>query len=228
MHEPSQHISGDDHPSDHLSIDEAELSIERLMSRIVDGEATIDEREAFARLADCDPQLWRRLAIRHQHMALLSARVETELNAVERIELPAARRSALQSGGVRWAIAISGWAAMIGLIVVWSATVMSDRDSAKFKPAVPVGASATALTADEHLSEYLKAPFVVSVLPPTLLEVETQPDGSKILHILRRIEEYIVLEPDEDVPVNESGALTKPPSEMRDDAPEPKRPPKGM
>ena len=201
-------------------ISNEELELERLLSRIVDGECTPQDSRALAEMASADPQIWCRLAVRQQDMTVLSAHVNRTLDRAERIDLPHQApnaTSAARLSGVRtpWWIALSGWAAMIALVAIWSIWLASGQGSHQPKHVIPAGSGTGELTPDEHLREYLLAPFVVSELPPTLLEVEEQPDGRKVLHILRRIEEFVVLESDDQVPVNDQGTLTKPPSEMR-------------
>jgi hypothetical protein len=45
--------------------------------------------------------------------------------------------------------------------------------------------------------------------------VQVLPDGRKAVRYIRRIEEVLFLPPDQDVPVDDDGILTKPPSELR-------------
>jgi len=52
-------------------------------------------------------------------------------------------------------------------------------------------------------------------MPPTMLEVQVLSDGRKAVRYIRRIDEVVFLPPDEDVPVDDTGNLTKPPSELR-------------
>lgn len=203
-----------------------ELDLERLLSRIIDGECTPDDSRALAELAQSDPTIWKRLAMRQHDMAVLTAKVNQTLQRADMIDLPAPQIRAAEDNSTRatahranWWLAISGWAAMIVVVAGWSIWMANNNRPTVSKRVMPAGGSTTILSPDEHLQEYLNAPFVVSVLPPTLLEVQEEPDGRKLLHILRRIEEIVIMDADVEVPVDEKGVLTKPPSEMREPVP---------
>ncbi|HEV8259386.1 MAG TPA: hypothetical protein VGQ19_01345 [Burkholderiales bacterium] len=203
--------------------DETEI----LIGRLVDNQASDDDRRRFQSWADADPNLWRRLALRQQDMAALASHVEPHLRAADEIELPASAGPAVSRMTIRvasWGLAISGWAAMVALALVWSANTGRPTGIQTPPRAVPTAANPTELTPDEHLRLYEQAGFVIGEMPPTLLEVEQLRDGRKAVRYIRRIEEVLFLPPDQDVPVDDSGNLTKPPSELRGDAPEAARP----
>lgn len=213
MHEPIVDISAE------------ELELERLLSRIIDGECTPDDSRALAERAQSDPTIWKRLAMRQHDMAVLTAKVNQTLQHADMIDLPAPQIRAADNSAratahrANWWLAISGWAAMIMVVAGWSIWMANNNRADVSERVMPAGGSATILSPDEHLQEYLNAPFVVSVLQPTLLEVTQEPDGRKLLHILRRIEEIVIMDADAEVPVDDEGVLTKPPSEMREPIP---------
>jgi hypothetical protein len=208
-----------------VNISAEELGLERLLSRIIDGECTPDDSRALAELAQSDPTIWKRLAMRQHDMAVLAAKVNQTLQQADMIDLPipqiqaSANSTRATAHRASWWLAISGWAAMIMLVAGWSIWLANNDRAGVSERVMPAGGSTTNLSPDEHFQEYLKAPFVVSVLPPTLLEVQQEPDGRKLLHILRRIEEIVIMEADANVPVDDKGILTKPPSEMREPIP---------
>lgn len=198
-----------------------------LITRIIDGEDLPTDRARFEALADLDPVLWRRLALRQQDMALLSARVQEELISATGQELPVANLNdqTVVAGRIApmrsWFLALSGWAALIVVAATWSITVAhrgSDRDN---NPAFHQATNSNAapdMSPDEHFREYRKAPFVVNELPPTLLQVETLPDGRQAMRVLRRIEEVVFISPNAKLPVDSDSSLTKPPADLRQNA----------
>jgi hypothetical protein len=199
-----------------------ESAIEILIGRIVDGEATTVDRTRFENLAMIDPLLWKRLAIRQQEMAAIVAGVHNHTNFAEQFDVPGS------APGVRllspriprvWILAISGWAALIALVVYWGmhASTAGSRPTGRGIPAANVPAAS--MSFDDHLREYMHAPFVHGELPPSLLAAEKQPDGRTMIRILRRIEEIAYLEADEPLPVDTNKNLTKPPAELRGNGP---------
>jgi len=197
--------------------------IEILIGRLVDNQANDEDRRAFESLAESDPQLWRRLALRQQDMAALSMHVEPHLRSADRIDLPADAAPPVSRMTIRissWALAISGWAAMVALAVIWSMTPgRSAPLNQDTNTAVPIAATPTDLSPDDYLHLYLAkgkdVGYVLDEMPPTMLEVQVLPDGRKAVRYIRRIEEVLFLPPDQDVPVDDDGILTKPPSELR-------------
>lgn len=73
---------------------------------------------------------------------------------------------------------------------------------------------------DAALEQYLKSPWVRGQMQPVLEQIETLPDGTKRLWILRRIEEYVDLPADALVPLNDKNELTENPKDLRDQSPQ--------
>jgi hypothetical protein len=210
-HKPDQQLSG------------PELEFERLMTRIVDDEASRDDWRQFDRLADRDPLIWRRLSLRQGDMLRLGAKIDRQMHAFEQVDLPnAATAPSRNAPSIRARLpmlsAVVGWAAVFVMAVVWGTTSLRDRDRIESSGLVPASQSAERMTPDEHLHEYMKAPWVLGEMPPTLLQVDEMSDGRKALRILRRIEEVTFLDPEEPLPVKEDGSINKPLSEMHDDS----------
>ena len=197
--------------------------IEILIGRLVDNQANDVDRREFESLAGSDPRLWRRLAMRQQDMATLSSQVEPHLRAADRIELPIESRAQVSKATIRiasWALAASGWAAMVALAFVWASNTRHSLSPGQNPTnAISAAAKPAELSPDDHLRLYEQAGFVIGEMPPTMLEVQVLPDGRKAVRYIRRIEEVLFLPPDQDVPVDDSGNLTKPPSELRGDEP---------
>src|SRR5262245_54487463 len=157
-------------------------------------------------------------------MAALTSQVERHLRAADEIELPAEEAvpavSRMTMRISSWPLAVSGWAAMVALAVIWF------MNSGPTTPPIqgagnarPTSSDATKLSPDDYLQMYLNkgkaAGYVLDEMPPTMLEVQVLSDGRKAVRYIRRIDEVVFLPPDEDVPVDDTGNLTKPPSELR-------------
>ena len=69
MSDMTNTFTGDRTPHD------PELEVEILITRLVDGEGTEEDRLRFDHLAASEPTLWRQLALRQQDMTLLAEQV---------------------------------------------------------------------------------------------------------------------------------------------------------
>lgn len=188
-----------------------------LIGRLVDGEADEQDRADFEQLADSEPRLWRDVALRQQDMFALTDEIDRELAAAVAMELP---DYAAQNRGLRWAVAITGWAAVLVVVIIWSFMAGQQGITAPATGARPVVhppaiSGADGLTADEHLALYLQGQFVMGELDPILLETEELPDGWTAYSYLRRIEEYVILPPDHPLPVDDKGRFVTDPAELR-------------
>ena len=182
-----------------------------LIGRIVDGEGDEQDLADFERLAADDPRLWRAVALRQQDMASLSDEIDQEIAMATTLELPdfiVPRRTP------RWAVALTGWAAVLVMAVVWVAMSQPTRLE-NLPPAQPIHVDPTdKLTFEQHMQQYLLAPYVMGELDPIVFRVEELPDGRQAIHYVRRIEAFEFLEAEEELPVNEKGHLTIEPSEL--------------
>lgn len=93
-----------------------------LLARVVDGEATREQWDELARLADADPRLWRTLAHYQRDAATLTAQVGTILAMADRVEAPVgqvARERATEQvrGRSRMAATWGGWAAAAAVVL---------------------------------------------------------------------------------------------------------------
>ena len=204
-----------------------------LIGRIVDGEASPAQRQHFESLANVDPAMWRRLALRQQDMAMLAVHVEPTLNAAEKIELPVAAAGGaagiaadaptdptaapLLLGAAKgpWWMAVSGWAALIALATAWGAGLLPagprNIDSAsRSQPNVQT----VNLPPEELLSEYMQAPYVMGEMPSTLLNIDELSDGRLAVSYLRRIVEVQYYNSAAEIPLDENG-LSSSPRELR-------------
>ena len=71
--------------------------------------------------------------------------------------------------------------------------------------------------AEDHFSQYLRAPYVIGEYQPTLLEVKELKDGRIVLRYLRRIGEVAVFDSASEVPISADGSLQFSPSDFRRD-----------
>jgi hypothetical protein len=176
-------------------------------------------------------------------MAMLAAHLEPRLNAAEKIELPDAQADVsadlIESAGtagsagpawaaddgrrgggwrVPWWVSLSGWAAVIALAVAWGLTgerAGPINDAAGGFAAQP----AAALSPEEHLRQYMQAPYVLNEMPPVLLNTEDLTDGRIAVSFLRRIIEVRYVDAPEDIPVGENGELTEVPTRLSKEPP---------
>ncbi len=184
-----------------------------LLSRLIDGEASAEDREQFDDLAAAEPSLWRRLAAQQQESALLGVVLEEHLGSAMLVELPDDRTHAaaglaggdspvetLRGAGhsMTWLAAMVGWAAVLVLSVVLA--ISGRGRQAPVLGGTPAGggdAEGRQFTPEEHWRLYLQAPFVSEELAPMIRESEQLPNGGMRLYIIRRIEETYDLTPDQ-------------------------------
>jgi hypothetical protein len=190
-----------------------DLAADILIGRLVDGEADHDDRTRFDEMASINSSLWKRLALRQQDAAALTARFEEQTQSVDSVELPAVSRfSTLR---ISWPIAFTGWAALLVLAILWG--VQRAHESRTLSRVTQVVNPADSLTPEEHLRAYLNAPYVSGELPPTLLQSERLNDGRTMIRILRRVEEIAFVNTDPETLVDENGHLVKKPAEFHHD-----------
>lgn len=194
--------------------------VEALMNRMVDGEASADECARFETMAEREPALWRRLALAHQDMATLSRCLQRELEDVEQVELPEQRTAGLRQRAWRYVVPWSGWAAAAALAIAAIAGIERDDSVNRLNGmyAANTGSNDASTATDspeEHLREYLDAPYVLGEMPPALLEVQELTDGRYALRILRQFEEVAFVQSADQVPVDEQGNLALAPEDLR-------------
>jgi len=184
---------------------------EILIGRIVDHEATPQELERFEHMADDRPRLWRTLARQQISMGLLADRVLDETAAAEGVEVARGTRSG-------WSIvALSGWAAVL-VLGVWWAVVAPTPDAPRHPlqlDRVAGTAAQSPMRPDEHLREYLAAPFVIDILDPIVLETEPLEAGRHRVYFMRRIEEYVDIDTPPDAVIDQAGQFKIDPADLR-------------
>ena len=184
---------------------------EILIGRIVDHEATPQELERFEHMADERLPLWRTLARQQISMGLLADRVLDETAAAEAVEVA-------RGPSRGWSItALSGWAAVL-VLGVWWAVVAPTRDTPRHPPQLDrvVGTPSQSPTRpDDHLREYLAAPFVIGVHDPIVLETEPLESGRHRVYFMRRIEEYVDINTPPDAVIDQKGQFKIDPAALR-------------
>lgn len=180
---------------------------ERLMTRLIDGQASPAERTRFERQAADEPGLWRQLALRQLDSSALCAVVGTEIDRLADTPLPArgvARRSSAST--LFQLVAWTGWAAAVALAVTWLALAnVRPAITSESRPAEGLGPAALSPTA--HFREYLAAPYVLGELDPIVLETILLDDGGIEVRWLRRIEEVHQFPSADALPTDENGRL---------------------
>ncbi len=190
-------------PDNNDAASDQELEAERLLERIVDSEASLEDCARFELLADRESLLWRTLALRQQEMAVLAESVAKRIEGAEQIDLsPGYERRRINLG-----VTLSGWAAVVVLGLWWALLggggSGGGRGPDELLPAVDSGAGALALTAEEHYRKYLEVGrregLIIGELDPILLQTEPMPDGRHRIRFVRRIEAYAVVQSPPDV-----------------------------
>ena len=190
---------------------------ETLIGRIIDHEATADDRRRFELLAGGDPDLWRRLALDQVDMGLLAGRVREATAPADRVDVTFA-------GGRRnLALVFSGWAAVVVLAAWWAVVAgmgdQSQRQTTSRLDTTAAPAPQQVLDPQDHLRLYLASEFVVGELDPVVTEtepLELEPGRHRVWY-MRRIEEFV----DIDTPVNavlEGTKFKTSPEELRSGA----------
>ncbi len=192
-------------------IDSDELAVEQLLTRLMDGESTPEDRESFERSAAAEPSLWRSLAVRQQDM--LDLRVGLERAIGSAIDVPLPRRRILPDR-MTLPLVLSGWAAVIIISMAWTLMAINGQSSligpGTLKVNVPTPTLAQSYNTYMH-----DAPYVIGELDPVVTDVEQLSDGRVAVNFIRRIEEVLLLDPDQALPVDENGVLLTDPEKLR-------------
>jgi anti-sigma factor RsiW len=184
---------------------------DRIITRIIDGEATAGERSTFAADADGNPSMWKSLALAQEQAAVLARTLDDATSTACAVALPAPRR--VQFGA--WPMAVSGWAAAVLIAAIWILLPGVQRGTHDGQLAVLHDEPAATLAADPLLRAYLNAQYVLGEQEPLMLEIEELRDGRIALRMLRRIEEVAFLQPGDELPVDEDGRLLLDPHALR-------------
>jgi hypothetical protein len=223
------------HAENHLTEDD-----ERLITRLIDGEADDAAMAAFARRAQAKPALLLRLlevqrssvqlaaAFERRTERLGASAVSREAHAVRSQagmpsapSAPATRHTRRPMPLQHWS-AWSGWAAAAVLCLLLLPGALSSKpaaDPGEQRPQLTEAPQNTPFESDrpdDLLRDYLRADHVLGNLEPILIETATLPDGRLAMVYLRRIEEVAIfdlasLDVDRQPRVDEHGALSQDP-----------------
>lgn len=183
---------------------------ETLIGRIMDHEATGDDRRRFEQLAGSDPDLWRRLALDQVDMGLLAGRVREATDSAERIEVTPGQ------GRRNLALVFSGWAAVLVLAGWWALVAgMGDQTPRHRLDTAAAPAPQQVLEPRDHLRQYLASAFVVGELDPILMETELLADGRHRIWFVRRIEEFVDIDTPMDAVIDPRGKFKGDPADLR-------------
>lgn len=169
---------------------------QRLIARIVDGEANDADWSAFRALAEPEPGLWRRLAEAQRDQDLLCTAIEDRLDVAEDVEIPV--RMADAAGAFSFRLrAWSGWAAAAVVALAWigvsgAAPRLFDSGSGQ-----SAGMGAT-LSTRQALEQYLdvagREGRIVRELPQIMVETRAVGDGGgvEVLYVRQFLERAVV------------------------------------
>ncbi|MEM0984169.1 MAG: hypothetical protein AAGI17_09490 [Planctomycetota bacterium] len=193
----------------------AEVSRDRLLSRVVDGEATPTDFAALRELAAQDQAIWSDLSGFSADRDLMEFAVEDAGDRAARVDAVAG-----SSAAVRTVVPWAGWAAAIAVAALAVFVPRGELPDGTMQSAgiVPVDLN---LTSDEALDQYLELGQqegrVVAEWPePFVLETNAvSEDGSVEVVYLRQILERRVINEGYSISVNEWGepvAVPEPPA----------------
>jgi len=98
--------------------------MDRLISRIVDQEATDADWRALHAMADSEPTIWRELAKAQRDQAELGAQVEAALACAERVDVPSHEHfSQSMTERLRVVTTWSGWVAAALVMLAWTGAI---------------------------------------------------------------------------------------------------------
>ena len=193
--------------------DDSVTDAELLITRLIDHEATTEDRQAFEALAAAEPSHWRQLARRLEDMALLRSAVDDATNdaaasELNELVLQSRERSGIEApivetgwhprgSGVRWAISSLGWAAAVVFAIFWQLNTSTSGPG----DVTSYGVTPVAI-AEESFEEYLDGPFALSQFQPVLQSTEVMDDGRVIVEFVRRIEEVIIVDSEAELPAS--------------------------
>lgn len=173
-----------------------------LISRLIDGAASDAERMRFETLAEANTMLWRELACRHQDMSGLREQVRMATAGAGDVDLP---RRWFVPPRVSWTMAMSGWAAVLIVMVSWAALALVPRTGRG-----PTAERVSATRSPEELyQEYLSAPYVLDDMPPEVTAVDPMSDGRIAVRFVRKSEEVLFVDPHGEMPLDERGELLR-------------------
>jgi hypothetical protein len=201
---------------------DGEEAMDRLMTRLIDGEATLAEYDAFDEAAEAAPSLWRELATRQLDMRMLVDAVETHTAEAIRTPLPNTNKPSIQifPRKLSWPLTMSGWAAAVLALVAWAIIALANQQQQiPSQPDIVPAAATMTLSAEDHYEAYRAAPYVLGEMQPVVLDVEELSDGRIAVRFVRRIEEVAMLDPEADLPVDDDGELTSDLRALRDSEP---------
>lgn len=184
---------------------------ERLLTRLVDGEASADDRSQFEQIAAGEPTLWRTLAERQEDALMLRDGFErATANALE-VNLP---QTTARGSRLSLPLTFSGWAAGIILAAAWIISAVNTPTPAPVETIIDESTRVERLSPEEGFNRYLDAPWVIDELPPVVHDWEELPDGRVAITYFRRIQEVAFLAPEAELPINEMNELTAPPADL--------------
>lgn len=179
--------------------------LDLLITRLIDGDATDEDWDQFRARAAGDIEPWRRLAEDQQVCVALREGFDAVAARALAVELPGATagsgagsnppaetqmpgRAAPATASISWGRYV-GWAAAVLIGLSWAGTSWR-YGAGQTGPRAPGDSSDTirGVDYDQHLAQYLQAPYVLRELDPVLLSSRRTENGLEVT-FLRQIAE---------------------------------------
>lgn len=191
--------------------------LDRLMSRIVDGEASDLDWDSFRRLADADPAVWRDLALTQRDQAALRSAVERRLHAADGVLLPQPSAWTRATPALARAGAWTGWAVAATLaLAAFSQSWLAPRGASPTENVAGLAPSSAADALQAYLDLGQKEGRVVGEVPQRLLVESRRAQegvGFEVIYVRQFVERAVV--PDlYRLGTDESGSATLVPTDI--------------
>lgn len=168
---------------------------DRLVSRVVDAEATPEDWSALRELAEHDRAVWAELSAAQRDHAALSAAVESSIEPADRVELPAdPGPMVVVNRRLRLAGAWGGWVAAAAALLAWSFGVPIVADSQAHNAGLGVSLprpDSPAVALQSYFEQTGEGAKVVRELPEKVIVSIEPADASRVRVLyLRRFLEW--------------------------------------
>lgn len=177
-----------------------------LISRVVDGEASVEDWSVFRAMAERDPELWRELAETQGQHAELSAALAEAIAIADGVDAPVREYMAGRfNDRLRLLGAVGGWAAAAAVALAWVAGVQTNfggrgggahpQDAESSRASLMPGGLTYRDAYRTYLDKGQESGRVVGEMPgKVLLDAQPAPDGKGfvVLYVRQIVERAVV------------------------------------